>query len=430
MKYHREKPLSFWLGWASVFLVAGLLVFPQKSRWPNDYYGFWAASQMTSVEGVTNIYSGSDSRRIAAASRAGSETALSDLERDMRRSYSDLDLTASPFHYTVYKLISTGNFERDYNRARLAGFVLYIAGIVAMAWFLKFPPWSFGIFVWAFTIPFFPFRRDVFDQNGSAAIAGAVMLGLVSLRWRNPAARVASGAALVMMAAFKPTVLYAPAFAFLIFALNDRKALGWYSIGLMAGVLTALFLPALVLGPTCTWQSWLAHAPHRAFEVRGAAGGILGRDLHVATILPYKIVSAVFLTTCVAFFYRLSGRTPPLVSDMSPFRPACLEAVSAGVIGLNVYLLTGVLVWGHYFTLAVPSMLIAMRPRSEIQAGLRPNQVIGFLCALAVGLQHYFQLWGWTRANNYSYFTLIGTLVLIILVAFDMHESRPGRTAG
>ena len=94
--------------------------------------------------------------------------------------------------------------------------------------------------------------------------------------------------------------------------------------------------------------------------------------------------------------------------------------------GAAFLLLCGMLVWGHYFTLAVPGALIAMRPRPHRPDGGRPMIVVGLFVYALLAFHKQFREMGWTDWGNYSPFTLLGAALSLGIALWDIADvARP-----
>lgn len=430
LRFQGSRLTSAAIGWAAGLVLAWFFVFPLRSSWPNDYYGFWAAGQFSRSANLKTLYGFHGQVAIPKFAQATAENAGSNLEWRMRFFYHRLDLTATPFHYAVISLISGGGLERDYHRFVHASSFIYVIAIMAFATYLRFPFWSLPALVLFFTRCYWPFQRDIMDGNDSALIAGLAALSLLLLQSRRDGPRLAAGFALGLLSLFKPTVIFAPFFAFIVLIATDRRGAACFAAGLLLAGVVAVVSAAAIFGPVARWSAWLKYAPKRSFEIRGMAGGLLGRYFHVRSTTPYHAVALVMLSSVAAFLWRECRQSTHHLVQVSRHAPHGFDAVAAGAAGLAAYLLAGVLVWGHYFTIAMPAALIALRPRPHLgRRGWIPFSLGAEACVF-LAFQGWFRAHNWTTWGNYSPITLVGTVIVLGVCLWDVRDSgRLGESA-
>ncbi|MBV9080765.1 MAG: hypothetical protein JO102_06565, partial [Elusimicrobia bacterium] len=202
LRVGRPRQLIHLAGWAAAVIVAFLYVFPLKSTFPNDFWQFWIVGRAHTFMALRDIYGPTDSVRIALEAKRRVDPAQSEFEKRMRESYTAVDVVSTPLLFTIYGRLSSENFLHDYDIYRYLCAVVYLAGLLAFASYLRFPSWTFPVLAWFYTMPFWPFRRDVIDGNNSALVAGTAMGALVVLARPRPSARVAAGVILGFLATF------------------------------------------------------------------------------------------------------------------------------------------------------------------------------------------------------------------------------------
>ena len=107
------------------------------------------------------------------------------------------------------------------------------------------------------------------------------------------------------------------------------------------------------------------------------------------------------------------------------------EEVTLVALGCLVMLLSSPLAWLHYYVLAVPAALVALRPtdgRGWLQSRLLPAAAI-----LGLAVDPIANLTGLGRPQNvrlYALFVCTGAVILLVLVGFELlrrgDEPDPG----
>lgn len=414
------------LGWALAVGVFVTFIAPLRTTNPCDYYAFWIVGQTIDKVQLNNAYLPSENRAMCDIARAGAAQAPSRLERTWREFQRVIDMVGTPTLFAFYKVISTHDFAHDYERYRLACALIYAAGVLLLARHLRFPPWSLGPLLLFFTFFFWPYRRDIIDTNNSSLLAGSCMLLFTLLGRRSIVSHVIAGAAFGFLAAFKPTVSFAPVFIALVLMSGRPRLFFGFSIAFALGLLGSMVAGQAILGPAMSWKNWSGWSMQRALQIRLLSGGFPGRFLSLDHIWSLQLFLLSVFFAHVVGVLNVSFREEPPAPATPHSPPEGFAAICAGCIGLAAYLFSGPLVWGHYFVLAVPAALVALRPRPDLPDHGRFAMTIGLICSVLISSNPTFMELGWTRMNNYSPFTYTGLLVLSIMAWWDWWREGNG----
>jgi hypothetical protein len=415
-----------WLGWLPAIAVYLSFIAPMRSWNPCDFFGFWIPGQTIDIAGVRNMYNPGDALHMGHVWRDHAAEAPSAMERGFRRGMVFLSLTSTPAMYGATRTLSSGDFKRDYWRYRHVSSLLYCGGILLLMFYLRLTPWLSAPLLYFFTRLYCPYLRDVLDGNNSAALAGATMLSLVLLGARHRAGHALSGIALGLLSTYKPTIVYVPLLVLAVLLNGERRALICFGGGFAAGLAAGLLGGQAAMGPACAWQHWWGLTPNTAFHGRAIIGGVPGRLLRIDNRSTFIAFSGAVAGLTWLSLWWLTRRPLPVSADDAARgpQPRHFPAVAAGTLGLTCYLLSGPLVWGHYFTLAVPTALVAMRPRKDVLDGGVFASFLGFVAACLLAFHTTFRRWGWTDWGNYSPWTFAGCLLASGLVVWDLWRAQ------
>jgi glycosyl transferase family 87 len=323
-----------------------------------DFYQFWAVGRTVRDPGAVDVFS--EEQRTAlgqrflkeAESKPGSRVHAAAQRREALETYS------TPFLYTLFGLLWSGDYERDYQRYVLLCLACTVLATVALCRTLRLPSIPM-LAALALLLEMEPRRSDARVGN-----VNQIQLALVALflwlqsrrrrRWMD----LTSGAVLGIALAFKPNVA---AVALLLGAswLFRRRLekLGLVGLGTAAGAALAVAVSSAAMGGIRIWQSWLA-------AVRNLPDSIIPVSLgNVAPAMLLKehwgveagsLLAAGLALLTLVFLWRARSTARSQEEDSA-------QAVLIAGLGAALVLLAARLVWLHYLWLAVPLMLVPFR---------------------------------------------------------------------
>jgi len=413
----RDRSSLETLGWlAAAGLVLLLALIPRRSEhFPLDYYQWWVTGQALRALPVTDIYAPEQIDDVAAefVRRADALSADPD-RRAFAAQRKNLYVTGTPLLIALVTATSTGDFDADFRRFEIAGALLFGLGFLAFAAALRvFWPVALALLsVW--TLLAWPYATNARFGSVSALHAGAFLGTLALTRIRGRSVVVAVGFLLAALAAFKPTLLYAP----LLLLIGMASARRWRDAlaslaGMAAALAVALALPAAILGPACSWRSWAREAPKALLQGWWLTGGFLGK-LGVDSVLAAQLLVLALLAVAAALLIR---------TGVSAEANGSRDATAAAAGGL-VYLLAAPIVHSHYFLQAAPAVLIAFRRGP----GRRLRWLLGAVALFLLAAHPLFERAGLTRWPNHSLWTFAGAYLAFGLVLWELHESNSKTT--
>lgn len=331
----------------------------------SDFYQFWVVGQELAAGRAGDIYSDAARERIGdrylqRALRGGDRT-----EVRTARQRETLETYSTPFLYTVFAVLSSGDYERDLARYRAWGLASIVFSVVVLCRLLGHGPVATLASLAIFGSWFAPVRSDwlVGNVNGFQ-LAGVAVFAWLASRHPGRVGAVLAGLVLGASAMFKPNS--AGVIALLLVAWGMRRRLErlvFASLGIVAAAALAGLASVLAFGGTGIWWRWaaaLSRLPDELITLQlgnHAASRLLVEGLSVDLTAPIAIVC--FGLAIAAMARALRGGAP---AD-PPGRAGLEELVVAALAGV-VTLLASPLAWLHYYVATIPMLLVVLRPEA------------------------------------------------------------------
>ena len=362
-----------------VLLLAVIQGFAFGSRFAGiDFYQFWVVGQAVREPGVGDVYSNAEGQRLGqlflerAAAEAGPPvTGQAPPRRLLAASARQvLEAYSTPWLYTLFGALSSGNFDRDQGRFQALSLAAQVAALLLIARLLGFSWTAAAMATVVFTAWFAPTTSEIRVGNVNRLQLGLLALVLL-LRARDRRwCRLAAGVALGMAVAFKPNLGYAA-----VTLLGGTAVLGrWRTLidlaaGTAAGMLVAFGLSSWLFGTPRAWLSWLEHVTLLlgAHDRTLAAGNFaLSRVLDERFgVSVGGVLSVPLLALALAVAWRARAASGCESDSSHASRPLldelCLDVLLVS-LGAAASLLGSPLAWLHYFVLVTPLALWLLRP--------------------------------------------------------------------
>lgn len=328
-----------------------------------DYYQFWVVGEAVEHDSVSNIYSDHERARIGALFR---DRAIRDGSSDrlmaVANARSVLETYSTPFLYLALHLLASGDYETDLRRWHALSLFAFVAGVMGMCHLFGYTG-SIGLaLLLALLLWFEPLQSEIRVVNVNSVQLGLLAFILALLRkGDDPRWRTAAGIALGVATMFKPNLILISALLLPGLALLGRRReallLGG---GLVVGAGLAIVSSSFFFGGLQCWSDWIRAVgliPPEiiSFELGNIAPLFAFGDDVAAGVSP--LVAGIMIAVTL---WALSSSQKGVGEEaMQLFLvESCLVAM-----GCVTYLLSSTLVWEHYFILAIPMLLFALRPR-------------------------------------------------------------------
>ncbi len=336
-----------------------------------DFYRAWAMAQSPSRYAPPgdsfNPYSEAAQESLAEAMRRRVELAGRPPRLEAAVEASDrLRLTATPFLYSVFGLISNQTYERD---ARLYRLVCLASTVLAVGLLGKL--WGYspaGILLWlALLGQFFqPLRSDlrVGNVNQLQLVQLAVFLALLAwadLRRNDPGRAVdllttAAGFTLALAVAFKPNLAFIVPLVLLLRCRRERlRDLSYLFAGLLSGSAVAGLIGCLYFRSWSIWQHWLAALRATPDAAMPARHGNFAPTRLLADRFDFEAGRLLAVVAALLIFGTLTAARRRLRFSQTA------DAYAVG-LGTLMLLIAAPLAWQHYFLLTVPLFMLLLGP--------------------------------------------------------------------
>jgi hypothetical protein len=364
-----------------------------------DFYQFWVVGRAAAERGTGDVWSQGERERLG---REGQAAALADLNQRgegvaarhasaaVRRPV--LETYSTPWLYALAGAAASGDYGRDVDRFQFASLAALALGVWWMARAAGLSPLAAALLIALAAGWFEPVQSDARVGNVNRLQVGvlgayvALACGARFLRWRE----LAAGAVLGLGAAFKPNL------AFPVLTLG----LGWIALGRWSkvalqgagaalGALLALALSSAWFGSPRAWSHWVASLGELMGEYEHTleAGNFsLARVLeHAGAALDARVLAALGLAAFggALVLRRRAGRTPERAVQIR-------EDLLLLALGGALSVLAARLAWTHYFLLALPLGIVAVRPAAA--DAVRAVGALGLLALAIEPLRAVFQI--------------------------------------
>ena len=336
-----------------------------------DFYQFWLVGQAAGE--VRDPYAPEARRALGEAGFRSAQESGSPGQRAAADRRRVLDTTATPFLYTAFRVLATGDYELDYALFRLLSLACTCAAVLLLCalfgWAL--PAALLALAVLLLAAP--PYASDAtvgnVNQLQLAGLAALLALsGAEERKWMAPA----SGGVAALLVLFKPNLAVAEALLVATFLARGRlRFAALHLAGAAAGALCAVAASSLAFGSVGVWRSWalalaaLDGGPTLPLSLGNVSlGGLLAPPARAL------LVAALVVATLAALWFgRRRGR------DLD-------AATAAAGAGVCIPLIGAALSWEHYFVLATPFVIAFLRPGARPLAFAAGSASAGLLWLL------------------------------------------------
>ncbi len=398
-----------------------------------DFYYFWAVPRALSEGIAEDIYSeeGYEKLRKTFADRAEEQAEDSKYYRMAEfwnhSSRAHFRPANTPFSYTVFRLFSLGDFEKDFRRYQFISLICSAASIFLICRMLGFSiPGALFLMVLFFQW-FEPVRSDmrIAGVNRLLLLMPVAYLGLKRYR---PAAFFDFSAGVVMgfSLMFKPILLPMLGAFFLIKTLNGRLKECLYEIvGVLTAAADADAVSTFFFGSPACWLEWFDYLRQVEFDNIGMIRGNYGLKLFIEekfNVASLPVITGLCLAIVITvgliilFKWLKEKRMEQPVSRKSDSHAAA-QLIVLG-LGVIIYVIISPLAWAHYFVLLFPSIAALIR-LNVLNSGRRATLIKYAIIALSLFLFTVNPLFGTLEKNtaiDYPWIRITGVFTLLILI--------------
>jgi hypothetical protein len=400
-----------------------------------DFYQFWVVGRELRMGDVDQVYSPATRSSLGTRwlERASADRASRLYAAAKRR--ETLETFSTPWLYSAFALLSTGDYERDYRCYVALSMAISIASIVALGKVFRMSTMLTCLWI-AFVFGCFqPMRSDVAVANvnqlqfGGLALYVWIQSRSTQLAWTSRLRLILGGFILGMMVAFKPNLGIAVGLLMLSwFSALRWSRLAWQGVGFSVAMATAIGVSSAVFGTYHCWSEW--------FQSLGELMG--GQDFpleignfSLAALLKHVGLQRLSMGTAAA----VATAAAIVVVACSIRRRDVSDTVQAQhdllIIGIGTIamLLGSRLAWLHYFDLLLPVAIFCLA--STLQGGFLSTRWIDRLMTIGsvilVALMPIKWVVGFQSFTVPVTLCLIGTLLLAIQVIREIRQ-LPGRS--
>jgi Glycosyltransferase family 87 len=318
-----------------------------------DFYQFWAVAR--SLDGAHgDVYS--DAARASIGAERWREAQGSGSEKWLRVAAHRrvLETYSTPFLYTAFRAVAFDDYDAALQAYRVVLFLAMISSVVTLGRLLGHGVAVLAVALLVLLSLFEPFLSDVRVGNVNAIQLGLLALFLgIQRSSRGRAATVLAGAVLGLAVMFKPNLAAVLALVFAARLFDRRfRDLVHGVIGVAAGALTAFCASSLAFGTMRCWPAWTGAIASLRDDIITVPMGNFALSRLLQDLFHFDasfVLLGVFAAAALGALWV--GRRRARRDETMPVALGCL-----------VMLLSSRLAWLHYYVLAVPMVLVLLRP--------------------------------------------------------------------
>jgi hypothetical protein len=397
----RQQPGLRWLREPTILLGLLLVLVLGAQSWnvgrqnPQvDYYQFWAVGRLTTTE--KDIYSGEARRTLGGILQVQSSLpGTTPREANAARTWPVLQTTGTPFMYSVFGILQTGDFERDSSIFEFLSMAVFLLAMLWLALRVGLGLLTSLLLLAVVLGTSFPLWIDLYVGNLNQLQVG-LMVGYLALRVgpQTLLRATVAGAIFGVAVVFKPNLGFIVALLVAELIIRGRwRDLLSQGAGFTAAALAAVGVSLLRFGSLDPWFGWLD-----AFTFLTTTTGYpvqwgnfsLDRLLREQTgaelsLYLFAVLGAV-VVGALAWSARRARKAPwgdAPAPDAAEDRRWARELLIIGV-AVAVTVFASPLSWPHYYLSLVPLIAFLLRPAGTRFGGSAPVLVRQGVAAAAL----------------------------------------------
>ena len=344
-----------------------------------DYFVAWSVSQGLKNGPMVNLYTQEGRHELAdRMKRLAYQQEASDRQRAVTKHVLSLyggkiDTTGTPFLYAAIGMLSTGNYDQDYQNFVVLSLCAFVCSISIQCYLLGYSFLEMVIVMTLFLRSFAPLASELNVGNVNQVQLLMLTLFILSLTRDRQTYHILAGTILGISVMFKPNlsviVIYLLA---LLLIRKDFLRLRSTTIGIAIGTIIGILFPWLYFGEFGGWVNWiktlpdLLHLRYRFETGNYGLSSLLNRWFNInASLFVFGIIVTVYFS--ILWLTRTRNKTRPTSKTAGSAveidtENILAEAFLATGIGCTTTLLSAGLAWLHYFILLIPIILFVIRP--------------------------------------------------------------------
>jgi len=380
-----------------------------------DFYDYWVVGRAVGRGDIPSIYEHSSRAALGQEFLRRALAEGSPRQRAAAQFRQVLEPTSTPFLYATLTPFARAHYDASLDVYLAFSLASLLAALFILGRLVGQTRLDRLLLIALVVYAFQPMQSDLRVGNVSqiqlALLAVYAWLGAGG----GTARQVGAGTVLGAAVAFKPSIVVIAPLLFAWWALAEQwRRLVRQAAGFAGGGLVAVLLGALWFGSLHAWTDWLAalgSAGLPAMPVENGNVSVLAvtRRWPGVTLGALPAVATSLAVLAALWVRRKSGRTggraeadAPAVEDLLLIGAGCL-----------VVLLSSPLVWLHYLVLALPAVIVLLRP----QARRRWPAIAAFV---AVAMDPWTDLFGMPDPVRHATVAIAGLALLFVLVLVEI----------
>ncbi|MCB4756390.1 MAG: hypothetical protein LHV69_05045 [Elusimicrobia bacterium] len=389
-----------------VFLVS---FYQRRSFGPIDFYQYWVTGQALTSYSIDAMYSSSDQLQVTKEFLRSAPLRSYRYYRAAKFRAGEFQPAQTPFLFFFFHLVSTGQYDLDYNIFFFVSLLLFFTGFFIYASIFNLPV-AAALLAYLLVVNYFgPFIHDCDVANLNTFQVGLLALLLLFRRSLNSQwAWGISGALLAFLLFLKPNAIYIALLLF--FAWITEKELRRFSATMRGFLIMGL---VAFLGPMFLFRSWHCWYDWGVGYANMVSGWLNNNFLcklgvQVPSSVHWLMGGGLALPPSVILVWRrmkVKRSALPYFDDTIK-----RDGLMIGLGGV-IYILSGQLIHYHYFVLVLPLIAFLLRFPDRVSSswvkGLRPRHLVAISSVLFVG-------------SSLTKWSFIGVLFLYVMGLWDL----------
>ncbi len=406
-----------------------------------DYFVLWAIPYCLPDIKSNNIYTVESKKNFALVLREKANSqGISATQKEITElviQYWDgiIETTATPFLYTFFDLISSGDYDTDRMRFTIISMLCFIISFIILCYLFRINLLMSLLLLAFFLTLYIPLSSELIVGNvNQIQLLIITMFLWILVKSKHFYQVLIAGALIGIGIMFKPNILIMLVLIGILYLVNKRfQKLIAIIIGSCVGVLISILLSVLYFGQFEIWIHFIKALPDILdmsipFTLGNYSLSSLVYSLAEintsSTLLPLFII--IFLIVIWISRSKRSGKRQNSVSLNDLEKE---EVFLATGIGCAITLLAMGLSWLHYYILLIPLLLLMIKPIADSSSG--KIQILSVRILIVIALLQFSKLAGFfyiTANLPYGYRVCFATLLITIIAYYKIWYQRKNKS--